>query len=92
LHSGEYKPLSGTHFNKKVVIDHTEHLSVINVKDMINERTESLENKFQLFLKIYFSNIIILFLHAAESQNMTRQISTYLPKHFHINPETRMNT
>ena len=48
--------------------------------------------KFQLFLKIYFSNIIILFLHAAESQNMTRQISTYLPKHFHINPETRMNT
>ena len=31
LHSGEYKPLSGTHFNKKVVIDHAEHLSVINV-------------------------------------------------------------
>ena len=40
----------------------------------------------------YFSNIIILFLHAAESQNMTGQKSTYLPKHFHINPETRMNT
>lgn len=59
---------------------------------MINERIESLEKKFQLFLNIYFSNIIILFLHAAESQNMTRQISTYLPKHFHINPEKRMNT
>lgn len=28
LHSGEYKPLSGTHFNIKVVIDHTEHLSL----------------------------------------------------------------
>lgn len=45
-----------------------------------------------IVFKNYFSNITILFLHAVESQNMTRQISTYLPKHFHINPETRMNT